>query len=125
MVSTTAADVVKAAGATTDYAMALALQNYFLSDGFTYSTTAPVDEGYDGSSASVIATFLKKKAGYCVHFSSAMAVMARRSGVARALRATSHWAALNSPAEEGAGTAGVGACGAVSRVATLLDPFHA
>ncbi len=81
IVSSTAQQVVDAAGATTDYTMALALQNYFLTDGFTYSTTAPVDEGYDGSSASVIATFLTKKAGYCVHFSSAMAVMARALGI--------------------------------------------
>ncbi|CAN5354109.1 DUF3488 and transglutaminase-like domain-containing protein [soil metagenome] len=81
VISQTARDVVNRAGATTDYQMAVALQNYFQSDAFTYSTTAPVDQGYDGSSANVIATFLQKKAGYCVHFSSAMAMMARTLGI--------------------------------------------
>jgi transglutaminase-like putative cysteine protease len=60
---------------------ALALQNYFLSGEFEYSETAPVDEGYDGTSAQVVGEFLVQKSGYCVHFSSAMAVMARTLGI--------------------------------------------
>jgi transglutaminase-like putative cysteine protease len=64
-------------GATTDYDKARALEQWFRSDRFTYSETAPVEQGYDGDSMDVIATFLDVKSGYCVHFASAMAVMAR------------------------------------------------
>lgn len=70
-----------AGSAATNYDKALALQAYFTSDQFTYSTTAPVAEGYDGTGADVVAEFLKKKAGYCVHFASAMAIMARVLGI--------------------------------------------
>ncbi|MEO6472158.1 MAG: DUF3488 and transglutaminase-like domain-containing protein, partial [Aeromicrobium sp.] len=64
-------------GLTNDYDKAIALQNYFRNGGFAYSTSAPVADGYDGSGVDVIARFLEVKRGYCVHFSSAMAVMAR------------------------------------------------
>ena len=64
------------ADADNDYDRALALQSYLRNE-FTYSETAPVAKGYDGNGVSVIAKFLREKAGYCVHFSSAMAVMAR------------------------------------------------
>ncbi len=70
-----------AGSATTEYDKALALQNYFRSAAFTYSTTAPVKQGYDGTGADVVAEFLQKKAGYCVHFASAMAIMARALGI--------------------------------------------
>ena len=70
-----------AGSATSDYDRALALQDYFRSDAFTYSTTAPVRQGYDGTGADVVAEFLQKKAGYCVHFASAMAIMARVLGI--------------------------------------------
>ncbi|WP_022909728.1 transglutaminaseTgpA domain-containing protein [Aestuariimicrobium kwangyangense] len=44
---------------------------------FTYSTTAPAGDGYE-----VIANFLlRDKAGYCIHFASAMALMARLEGI--------------------------------------------
>lgn len=65
------------ADATNDYDRALALQDYFR-DEFTYSETAPVAEDYDGNGVGVLGTFLREKSGYCVHFSSAMAVMARQ-----------------------------------------------
>lgn len=74
----TAADVT--ATASTDYDRAIALQRYFRSS-FEYSESAPVEEGFDGSGAEVIATFLERKAGYCIHFSSAMAVMSRVLGI--------------------------------------------
>ena len=74
----TAADVT--ATASTDYDRAIALQRYFRST-FEYSESAPVEEGFDGSGAEVIATFLERKAGYCIHFSSAMAVMSRVLGI--------------------------------------------
>jgi hypothetical protein len=65
------------AGATTNYDKAVALQSYFRGGAFTYSEDAPEEEGYDGTGARVIGTFLEEKSGYCVHFSSAMAAMAR------------------------------------------------
>jgi transglutaminase-like putative cysteine protease len=65
----------------TDYDKALALQKYLRDGDFTYSTTAPVAHGYDGNGVDVIAAFLKQKQGYCVHFSSTMAVMARTLGI--------------------------------------------
>lgn len=63
--------------ATNNYDRAVALQDYFRSGEFDYSETAPVAEDYDGNGLAVIAEFLQRKSGYCVHFSSAMAVMAR------------------------------------------------
>jgi len=68
-------------GATTNYDKAVALQQYFRGGDFTYSEDAPVDGDYDGTSAEVIGTFLEQKSGYCVHFSSAMAAMARTLGI--------------------------------------------
>lgn len=68
-------------GADNDYDKAIALQDYFRDGNFNYSETAPVADGYDGNGVDVIAEFLKVKSGYCVHFSSAMAVMARSLGI--------------------------------------------
>lgn len=70
-----------AAGADNDYGRARALEHWFNSDLFTYSETAPVEQGYDGDSMDVVAKFLQVREGYCVHFSSAMAVMARTLGI--------------------------------------------
>jgi transglutaminase-like putative cysteine protease len=75
IVAETAREVV--GDVTTNYEKAIALQSYFRSGEFEYSVDAPVDEGYDGPSADVIAKFLKVKSGYCVHFASAFATMAR------------------------------------------------
>jgi len=71
----TAAEVVGAAP--TSYERAIALQEFFRSDRFAYSEDAPVEGGYDGTGMDVIAEFLEARSGYCVHFSSAMAIMAR------------------------------------------------
>ena len=79
IVAQTAASV--AGGGATNFDQALALQSYFTGGGFEYSERAPVLEGYDGTSAGVIGRFLEEKSGYCVHFSSAMAVMARSLGI--------------------------------------------
>ncbi|AXT84548.1 hypothetical protein C6I20_04605 [Aeromicrobium sp. A1-2] len=65
------------ADATNQYDKVIALQNFLRNGAFTYSETAPVADGYDGNGVEVIAEFLQRRAGYCVHFSSAMAVMAR------------------------------------------------
>lgn len=78
-ITKTAAEVT--AGAANNYDKAIALQSYFRDGSFSYSETAPVAKGYDGSGVGVIAEFLKVKGGYCVHFSSAMAVMARSLGI--------------------------------------------
>ncbi|HKU35399.1 MAG TPA: DUF3488 and transglutaminase-like domain-containing protein [Paenarthrobacter sp.] len=69
------------ASAGNNYGKALAIQKFLRSGEFTYSLQAPVQNGYDGNGLSVLADFLSVKAGYCVHFSSAMAVMARVEGI--------------------------------------------
>ncbi|TFD77595.1 transglutaminase domain-containing protein [Cryobacterium sp. Sr8] len=68
-------------GAASDYDAAVALQDYLRGSAFDYDTDAPVEDGYDGGGLDVIGTFLEVKSGYCVHFSSAMAVMARSLGI--------------------------------------------
>lgn len=75
VVRSTALEVVGEAA--TDYESAIALQNYFRGGEFTYSEKTPVAQDYDGTGAAAIGEFLRAKAGYCVHFSSAMAAMAR------------------------------------------------
>lgn len=69
------------ASATNDYGRAVALQEYFRDGQFAYSETAPADNGYDDSGMTAIAQFLEAKSGYCIHFASAMAVMARTLGI--------------------------------------------
>ncbi|MEU3658945.1 DUF3488 and transglutaminase-like domain-containing protein [Streptomyces sp. NPDC032940] len=71
VVAQTARDVTE--GATTAYERAVALQEYFaITGGFEYDTQVQV-----GSGSQAIATFLRDKQGFCVHFSFAMAAMAR------------------------------------------------
>jgi transglutaminase-like putative cysteine protease len=65
------------AGATTDYDRLTTLQRWFRGSDFRYSLEAPVDEGFDGSGAEAVARFLEVREGYCVHFASAFALMAR------------------------------------------------
>ncbi|WP_369367348.1 DUF3488 and DUF4129 domain-containing transglutaminase family protein [Streptomyces sp. CG4] len=65
------------AGARNHYEEAVKLQDYFaVSGGFQYDTQVEVGRGPDA-----IANFLKKKQGFCVHFSFAMAAMARTLGI--------------------------------------------
>ncbi|SDN85470.1 protein of unknown function [Streptomyces sp. cf386] len=60
-------------GATSHYEQAVKLQEYFaVTGGFQYDTNVKV-----GSGRQAIARFLKDKEGFCVHFSFAMAAMAR------------------------------------------------
>ena len=66
---------------TTPYNQALAIQSYLRGPRFTYSLDAPVEGGYDGNGMDVLARFLEQRSGYCVHFASAMAVMAREVGI--------------------------------------------
>ncbi len=79
VVRQTSASVV--AGSATPYARAMAIQQYLRSAEFRYSLESPVQGGYDGNGMSVLADFLEQKSGYCIHFASAMAVMARLEGI--------------------------------------------
>ena len=75
IIAETAAEVV--AGAGSDYDQLVALQRWFRGGAFTYSLDAPVEERFDGSGAQAVARFLEVREGYCVHFASAFALMAR------------------------------------------------
>lgn len=68
-------------GTESPYDAAVAIQDYLRGNDFTYDTEAPVEDGYDGGGADVVATFLDVKRGYCVHFASAMALMSRSLGI--------------------------------------------
>ncbi|MFV0136513.1 transglutaminaseTgpA domain-containing protein [Streptomyces sp. HMX87] len=71
VVSRTARDVT--AGAANAYDQAVLLQEYFaINGGFEYDTRVEV-----GSGSQAIARFLRDKQGFCIHFSFAMAAMAR------------------------------------------------
>ncbi|MBC3763918.1 transglutaminase family protein [Quadrisphaera oryzae] len=62
---------------TDEFLQASELQDWFRSTGgFTYSLEAP-----EPRTANALADFLTDKTGYCVHFASAMAVMARTLGI--------------------------------------------
>ncbi|WP_413756798.1 DUF3488 and DUF4129 domain-containing transglutaminase family protein [Streptomyces sp. MMBL 11-3] len=75
VVARTAREVT--ADAANDYERAVALQDWFaLEGGFTYDTEVQV-----GSGSQAIARFLRDKEGFCVHFSFAMASMARTLGI--------------------------------------------
>lgn len=73
------ADDVTAA-ASTDYDRLVALQSWFRSE-FEYSLETPVDEGFDGTGAEAVARFLDERAGYCVHFAGAFALMSESLGI--------------------------------------------
>ncbi|MFE0135120.1 DUF3488 and DUF4129 domain-containing transglutaminase family protein [Streptomyces sp. NPDC059037] len=75
VVSTEARKITQ--GASNDYEKAVKLQDYFASEGgFTYNTQVRA-----GSGPAAIARFLEQKEGFCVHFSFAMASMARTLGI--------------------------------------------
>ncbi|MEU5342244.1 DUF3488 and transglutaminase-like domain-containing protein [Streptomyces sp. NPDC020766] len=64
-------------GSANNYERAVKLQDWFaLNGGFTYDTEVQV-----GSGSQAIARFLRDKEGFCVHFSFAMASMARTLGI--------------------------------------------
>ncbi len=65
------------AGEGTQLDQATRLQSWFRSGGgFSYSLDAPPENG-----SSAVADFLDRRSGYCVHFASAMALMARSLGI--------------------------------------------
>ncbi|UFQ15125.1 MULTISPECIES: transglutaminase TgpA family protein [Streptomyces] len=75
LVADTARRVTK--GSANPYEQAVKLQDYFASDGgFTYNTQVRA-----GSGPAAIEKFLRQKEGFCVHFSFAMASMARTLGI--------------------------------------------
>ncbi len=65
------------AGTTNDYDALVALQAWFRGPEFRYSLEAPVDDGFDGSGTEAVARFLEQREGYCIHYASAFALMAR------------------------------------------------
>ncbi len=64
-------------GATNRYDQALALQTYFRDTSrFTYSTDVS-----GGSTDDLVWDFLQRRTGYCIHFATAMTVLARALGI--------------------------------------------
>ena len=66
---------------TTDYDALAALQSWFRGSEFRYSLDAPVEDGFDGSGIDAVARFLDQREGYCIHYASAFALMARTLGM--------------------------------------------
>jgi transglutaminase-like putative cysteine protease len=64
-----------------DYDKLIALQSWFRSSQFSYSLEAPVEDGFDGTGTEAVAEFLDVRSGYCIHFASAFALMARSLGM--------------------------------------------
>ncbi|WP_309129870.1 DUF3488 and transglutaminase-like domain-containing protein [Microbacterium sp.] len=64
------------ADAFSDYDRLIALQDWFRAE-FSYSLEAPVEEGFDGTGADAVETFLQQRTGYCIHFAGAFALMAQ------------------------------------------------
>ena len=69
------------AGAGSDYDRLIALQSWFRGPDFTYSLSAPVQDGFDDAGVDAVAAFLDRKEGYCVHFAGSFALMARTLGM--------------------------------------------
>ncbi|HRO92580.1 transglutaminaseTgpA domain-containing protein [Citricoccus sp.] len=69
------------AGMTNPVEQAAAIQAHLTSGRFTYSETAPVERGYDGSGLRMTEQFLEAGAGYCIHYASAMTMMAQSVGI--------------------------------------------
>ncbi|MER7703951.1 DUF3488 and transglutaminase-like domain-containing protein, partial [Kitasatospora sp. NPDC097605] len=74
VVEQTARDITK--NASTQYDKMDALRTWFTGPEFTYDATTRPDNGGDA-----MADFLARRRGFCVHFASTMAVMARYLGV--------------------------------------------
>jgi transglutaminase-like putative cysteine protease len=55
------------------------LLDFFDTGKFTYSLDAP--DGNSGGNMEMIASFLKRRSGYCVHYATTLAVLARALGV--------------------------------------------
>ncbi len=66
---------------TNDFDIAVAIQDFLRSETFGYSERTPLREGYDGANRQVVKAFLERRQGYCVHFASTMALLARAAGI--------------------------------------------
>lgn len=75
----TAREVTEGDG--TPYQAALSLQRWLRSSEFSYSLQTPVNEGFDGSDLAAVEAFLEVREGYCQHFASTFALMARSLGI--------------------------------------------
>lgn len=67
-------------GARTPFDQAVAIQSRLRGDQFSYSTEVADTLG-DANGVQAVAAFLEQRKGYCVHFASTMAVMARDLGI--------------------------------------------
>jgi hypothetical protein len=67
-------------GAATPFDKAIAIQNRLRNGDFTYTTKVQDTIG-DSTGVRSVAAFLEQRAGYCVHFASTMAVLARDLGI--------------------------------------------
>jgi transglutaminase-like putative cysteine protease len=65
------------AGATTAYRRVLEIQQHFQGDGFVYSTDVEPADDAEG----LLEFLTKTRAGFCQHYSSAMAIMVRTLGL--------------------------------------------
>lgn len=65
----------------TPYETALGLQEWLRSSAFAYSLDTPVDAGFDGTDIAAVEQFLDARAGYCIHFATTYALMARSLGL--------------------------------------------
>ncbi|WP_110590524.1 transglutaminase TgpA family protein [Microbacterium suaedae] len=70
-----------AGDAASPYAAALSLQEWLRSSEFAYSLETPVEQDFDGSDVAAVEQFLEVREGYCVHFASTYALMARSLGL--------------------------------------------
>ena len=78
IISDTAAEVTK--GASTPFDKAVALQQWLRGPAFSYNAQVTDTLG-DSNGLEAISLFLETRQGYCVHFASTMAVMARRLNI--------------------------------------------
>jgi transglutaminase-like putative cysteine protease len=67
-------------GAATPFDEAIAIQNRLRNGDFAYTTKVQDTLG-DSTGVQSVAAFLEQRAGYCVHFASTMAVLARDLGI--------------------------------------------
>lgn len=74
------ADAIVPDGAT-PYEAALALQQYFATDDWEYSEDVPYVDGDQATTWVVVEQFLTDRVGYCVHYATAMAALARAAGL--------------------------------------------
>lgn len=80
VIADTAREVTQ--GQTGRYAAAVALRDWFRSGSFTYDESAPYSPGADPDDPyATMEAFLEQRSGYCVHFATTFAVMARSLGM--------------------------------------------